>query len=88
MESSLRAWPSTIRHRAGVVKEYGPAPLVVGSESRPRPGLPEPHRERGAGDPEGNIEGNTIRVAIRTDAKGMVIVEISDTGAGIKTRTS
>ena len=33
--------------------------------------------------PEGNIEGNTIRVAIRTDAKGMVIVEISDTGVGI-----
>ncbi|MFO0736335.1 MAG: response regulator [Labilithrix sp.] len=85
LESSLRMAFNEIRHRAGVVKEYGPAPLVVGSESRLGQVFLNLIVNAAQAIPEGNIEGNTIRVAIRTDAKGMVIVEISDTGAGIKT---
>lgn len=84
LESSLRMAVSEIRHRAGVVKEYGAAPLVCGSESRLGQVFLNLLVNAAQAIPEGNIEGNTIRVAIRTDEAGRAVVEISDSGTGIR----
>jgi signal transduction histidine kinase/CheY-like chemotaxis protein len=84
LESSLRMAFNEIRHRAGVVKQYGDAPIVMGSESRLGQVFLNLLVNAAQAIPEGNIEGNTIRISIATDAQGRAVVEVSDTGAGIR----
>jgi signal transduction histidine kinase/ActR/RegA family two-component response regulator len=84
LESSLRMAFNEIRHRAGVVKQYREAPIVMGSESRLGQVFLNLLVNAAQAIPEGNIEGNTIRVSIDTDAQGRAVVEVSDSGAGIR----
>ena len=85
LESSLRMASSEIRHRARVVKEYSAAPIVTGSESRLGQVFLNLLVNAAQAIAEGNIDGNTITVATRTDAATHdAIGEISDSGAGIK----
>lgn len=84
LESSLRMAFNEIRHRAGVVKDYGDTPVVCGSESRLGQVFLNLLVNAAQAIPEGNIEGNTIRVSIKTDKSGKAVIEIGDSGAGIR----
>jgi CheY-like chemotaxis protein len=66
------------------VKQYREAPIVMGSESRLGQVFLNLLVNAAQAIPEGNIEGNTIRVSIDTDAQGRAVVEVSDSGAGIR----
>jgi signal transduction histidine kinase len=83
IESSLNLTWNQIRHRARLVKEFADdLPLVQGSEFRLGQLILNLLVNAAQAIPEGNAQGNIIRVGVRTDARGLVI-EISDTGEGI-----
>ena len=84
LESSLRMAFNEIRHRAGVVKAYSDVPIVNGSESRLGQVFLNLLVNAAQAIPEGNIDANTIRVATHTNAAGCAVIEIVDSGAGIK----
>jgi signal transduction histidine kinase/DNA-binding response OmpR family regulator len=84
LESSLRMAFNEIRHRAGVVKNYADTPTIKGSESRLGQVFLNLLVNAAQAIPEGNIDANTITVRTSLDADGNAVVEISDTGAGIK----
>ncbi|MBX3262620.1 MAG: response regulator [Labilithrix sp.] len=87
LESSLRMAFNEVRHRARVVKDYQPVPVVDGSEARLGQVFLNLIVNAAQAIPEGNLDANTIRVAARTDAEGRAVVEVSDTGAGISAET-
>jgi len=82
MESSLRMAWNEIRHRARVVKLYGQVPPVEANEARLGQVFLNLIVNATQSLPEGQAERNEIRVNTRLSA-GQVIVEVSDTGAGI-----
>ena len=82
MESSLRMAWNEIRHRARVVKLYGQVPPVEADEGRLGQVFLNLIVNATQSMPEGQAERNEIRVSTRLTA-GRVIVEVSDTGAGI-----
>ena len=84
LESSLRMAFNEIRHRARVEREYGPSPFVNGSEARLGQVFLNLIVNAAQAIPEGNSEKNVIRVVSRTDETGAAVVEISDSGTGIK----
>lgn len=84
LESSLRMAFNEIRHRARVVRRYGPSPVVMGSEARLGQVFLNLIVNAAQAIPEGNSDDNTIGIVSRTDETGAAVVEISDTGAGIK----
>ena len=83
LESSARMAWSEIRHRARVVKDYHSAPLVDGSEARLGQVFLNLIVNAAQAIPEGHVDKHMIRLSTRTDERGMAIVEVSDTGAGI-----
>ena len=76
------AW-SEIRHRARLVKEYGPTPHVEASESRLGQVFLNVLVNAAQAIPEGQADGNQIRIVTRTDELGRAVVEIRDSGSGI-----
>ncbi len=83
LDSTLRMGWNEVRHRAQLVKDYDDAGLVVGSESRLGQVFLNLLVNAAQAIPEGNAEGNSVRVSARHTANGMVAVEISDSGVGI-----
>jgi PAS domain S-box-containing protein len=83
LESSLRMAYNEIRHRAKVVRDFQPVPPVNGNESRLGQVLLNVIVNAAQAIDEGHAEANEIRVATRTDESGRVVIEISDTGAGM-----
>jgi signal transduction histidine kinase len=81
--SSRMAW-NEIRHRARLVKDYQPVPLVNGNESRLGQVLLNLIVNGAQAIPEGQADRNELRVATRTKDDGQAIVEVSDTGLGIQ----
>jgi signal transduction histidine kinase/DNA-binding response OmpR family regulator len=84
LESSLRMAFNEIRHRAQVIRDYSDAPLVKGSEGRLGQVFLNLIVNAAQAISEGNTEANTIKVSTRTNEAGWAIVEVTDTGAGIK----
>jgi two-component system, cell cycle sensor histidine kinase and response regulator CckA len=82
IESSLRMAWNEIRHRARLVKCYGPVPGVEGNEARLGQVFLNLIVNAAQAVPEGRAEHNEIRVSTRLDGE-RVVVEVSDTGAGI-----
>lgn len=72
-----------MRHRARLVKCYGDVPAVEADEGRLGQVFLNLLVNAAQAIPEGHVGSNEIRVVTSTDAKGRVVVEISDTGAGI-----
>jgi PAS domain S-box-containing protein len=82
IDSTLRMAWNEVRHRAKLVKEYGNVPRVVANESRLGQVLLNLVVNAVQAIPEGNYEGNEIRVATRQDGD-QVVISVSDTGSGI-----
>ncbi|HET6440301.1 MAG TPA: FIST N-terminal domain-containing protein [Anaeromyxobacter sp.] len=83
LESTLHMAYNDIRHRARLVRDYHPIPLVAASESRLGQVFLNLVVNASQSIPDGAAEENEIRVATRTDEDGWAVVEIRDTGAGI-----
>jgi signal transduction histidine kinase len=83
IDSSGRMARNEIRHRARLIKDFQPVPLVNANESRLGQVLLNLMVNAAQAMPEGHADRNELRVATRTKDDGRAIVEISDTGLGI-----
>lgn len=82
MESALgMAW-NEIRHRARLVKDYGVVPAAEANEGRLGQVFLNLLVNAAQALPEGRADRNVIRVITRLEGE-RVIIEVSDTGAGI-----
>jgi PAS domain S-box-containing protein len=82
MDSSLRMADNEIRHRAHIVRQYGPVPSVQASEARLGQVFLNLLVNAAQALPDGRADLNEIRVSSRLEGE-RVIVEVSDTGTGI-----
>ena len=77
-----------IRHRARLVKDYGPEPLqVAGNASQLGQVFLNLLINAAQAIPEGAAERNEIRIATRLDGKGRVVIDVTDTGSGMTAQT-
>ncbi|MEO8451771.1 MAG: PAS domain S-box protein, partial [Gemmatimonadota bacterium] len=82
MESSLRMAWNELRHRARLVKHYSTVPGVEANEARLGQVFLNLIVNAAQAVPEGDAEHNEIGVSARLEGD-RVVVEVSDTGAGI-----
>jgi PAS domain S-box-containing protein len=82
MESSLRMAWNEIRHRARLVKNYGPMLGVRANEARLGQVFLNLVVNAAQAMPEGRAESNEIRVTTRLSGD-RAIIDVADTGAGI-----
>ncbi|MDB4929335.1 MAG: sensor histidine kinase, partial [Myxococcaceae bacterium] len=85
MESTLNLAFHEIRHRARLVRDYGPTPLVLANPSRLGQVFLNLLLNAAQAIPLGSAEQNAVGVVTRTGDGGEAVVEVSDTGAGIST---
>ena len=83
LEYSLGIAAHEIRDRARLVLDYGEVPFVDLNESRLGQVFLNLLVNAFHAVPEGRADDNEIRVRTTTDARGRVVVEITDTGVGI-----
>ena len=83
LESTLRLAWNEVRHRARVVRVYGKVPLVEGNEARLGQVFLNLIVNAAQSIPEGNCEGNEIRLETALDPGNRVIISIADTGCGM-----
>jgi signal transduction histidine kinase len=83
VESSLRLASTEIRHRATLVRDLQPVPMVEGNEGRLGQVLLNLLVNAAQAIGEGKPDRNEIRVATRLDDKGRVEISIADTGPGM-----
>ena len=76
------AW-SELRHRARLVKTYGPVPDVAANESRVAQVFLNLLVNAAQAIPEGHAADHEVHVVTGTDDAGRAVIEVSDTGAGI-----
>jgi signal transduction histidine kinase len=72
-----------IKHRARIVKDYGPVPFVLADEARLGQVFLNLLVNAAHSIPSGQVDRNEIRVVTATDSSGNAVVEIRDTGRGI-----
>ncbi|MEO6420748.1 MAG: ATP-binding protein, partial [Polyangiaceae bacterium] len=84
VESSLRLAWNEIRHRAKLVKQYAEAPKVDANESRLGQVVLNLIVNAAQSMQEGSATQNEIRVVTKTTDAGWAMIEISDTGSGIR----
>ena len=83
LDAALSLAANEIRHRARVVKDYGPAPSVLADPSRLAHAFTNLLMNAAYAIPEGAAECNEIRIVTRSDDLGRALIEIRDTGAGM-----
>jgi signal transduction histidine kinase/CheY-like chemotaxis protein len=83
LESALRMVGHEIRHRAELVRDFGPVPPVRGSSARLAQVFLNLLVNAAQSMPEGEAHTHELRVSTRVRADGKVVVEIADTGTGI-----
>jgi two-component system, cell cycle sensor histidine kinase and response regulator CckA len=72
-----------IRHRARLVKDFGPTPTVAGDDARLAQLFINLLVNAAQAIPEGQADRNEIRIRTGGTAQGWAFVEIHDTGPGI-----
>ena len=80
---ALQSTAREFRHRARVVTQFGQLPLLGGSEVRLGQVFVNLLVNAAHSISPGQVNTNEVRVNARTDERGWVVVEISDTGSGI-----
>ena len=83
IEKALKLAWNEIRHRAQLVKELGPVPLVLGDEPRLTHVLINLLVNAAQSIREGHADKNEIRVVTFTGDDGRAVVIVRDTGSGI-----
>jgi CheY-like chemotaxis protein/anti-sigma regulatory factor (Ser/Thr protein kinase) len=83
LDSALRMAGNAIRHRARLTKAYGDVPQVLAHESRLGQVFLNLLVNAAQAIADGNADANEIVVRTSTLEGGRVVVEISDTGAGM-----
>ena len=83
LESTLRIARNEIRHRATLVRDYGRVPPVLASDARLGQVFLNLVINAAHAIPEGNCDGNSIRISTSLCDTGRVLVRIADTGGGI-----
>jgi PAS domain S-box-containing protein len=83
LEAAIRLTANEVRHRAQLVRELGPTPLVVADDGRLTQVFINLLINAAHAIPEGHSDANRITVRTRTDTAGRAVVEIEDTGRGI-----
>ena len=82
LESCINMARNEIRHRARLVKDFGPTPLILANEGRLAQVFLNLLLNAAQAIPDGDAETNEIHVTTR-ETNGCATVEISDTGTGI-----
>ena len=83
LELSIDMAFNEIRHRARLVKDYGPIPRVDADESRLAQVFINLLVNAAQAIDEGNADSHEIRVLTSTDPSGAAVIEVRDTGCGI-----
>ena len=83
-EASLHMAAPQMCSRARVVRELGPVPIVHANEASLGQVLLNLLVNAAQAIPEGRAGTNEIRVSTRTDRAGRAVVEVADTGEGIR----
>ncbi len=83
LEIALALASHDIQHRARLVRDYNPVPLVRARPARLRQAILSVLLNAANAIPDGQTHLNELRVSTRTDSRGFAVVEISDTGTGI-----
>jgi len=83
LEVAINMSFNEIRHRARLVREFGPVPMVAADEARLCQVFTNLLVNAAQSIREGQANINQIRLVTGTDAAGRAVIEIHDTGAGI-----
>jgi len=83
LESSLRMAWNEVRHRARLIKQFGPTPPVQASETRLGQVFLNLVVNAAQAIAEGRANDNAITVTTGVAPDGQVVVEIADTGCGM-----
>jgi PAS domain S-box-containing protein len=83
LESTLKLAANELQHHARIVREYSRVPTVSGNASRLGQVFLNLLVNAAHAIREGAAHENEIRLVLRSDPKGHVVIEIHDTGSGI-----
>ena len=83
LETALSMTRNELRHRARVVKEFGPVARVKANQARIGQVFLNLLVNAAQAIPAGAADRNEVRVVTRTAPDGGVVVEVHDTGSGI-----
>jgi signal transduction histidine kinase/CheY-like chemotaxis protein len=83
LDCAAKMTSNELRHRARVVKRYGPVPHVLANEARLVQVFVNLLINAAHAIPEGRVDANEILLATATDERGRAVVEVQDSGAGI-----
>jgi signal transduction histidine kinase/ActR/RegA family two-component response regulator len=83
LEAAIRMTRNELRHRAELVREIDPVPLVVGDDGRLTQVFINLLVNAAHAIPEGRADQNRITVRTRTDDHGRAVIEVEDSGNGI-----
>jgi PAS domain S-box-containing protein len=83
LEAAIRLTANEVRHRAQLVRDLAPAPLVVADDGRLTQVFINLLVNAAHAIPEGHSDQNCITVRTRTDDLGRAVIEVEDTGKGM-----
>jgi PAS domain S-box-containing protein len=83
IDAAIRLTGNELRHRAVLVRDLAPTPLVLGDDGRLAQVLINLLVNAAHAIPEGHTDANEIVVRTHTDAQGRAVIEIEDTGRGM-----
>jgi two-component system, cell cycle sensor histidine kinase and response regulator CckA len=83
LDSAIDLTQNEIRHRARLVKDFAPLPIVVADEARLAQVFVNLLINAAQALPIGEVRDHEIRVITSTDSEGRATIEVRDTGPGI-----
>ncbi|ADO75540.1 Sensor protein [Stigmatella aurantiaca DW4/3-1] len=84
LDSVAQMATSEVKHRARLVKQYGPLPAITGNDGKLFQVFLNLVINAAHAIPEGCVEDHEIRLATFEDERGWAVVEVRDTGGGIR----